>query len=292
MLFRNRKRLAQLQKAEAKGQSFWTEELDEQVRLKIRYLVENLSDSIGTIFIETAQKITIEEEALVRLASEHRDSRYTDAIDGILTADTSVVLSLIEALMSLTNRVKPSRIQPYITPRNAARLGAALPVFIGKLSQILREHRIAFDIVERHFVPRQSRIMHENVIVPTLMLLVITKNMKMLRRLIEMTLSELHDGSPDDAITDASTALQEALSALRCEGNSLGPLANSAVVEEVIEPHDKKLIDWVSADRSTKGDAHSVSSALIEDAWLTVHVVGAIILRICGGPLRSSGEAR
>ena len=105
-------------------------------------------------------------------------------------------------------------------------------------------------------------------------------------------LDELHDGSPDDAITDASTALQEALSALGCKGKSLGILVNSAVANKVIDPHDKKLIDWVSADRSTKGDAHYVSSASTEDAWLTLHVVGAIILRICGGPLRSLGEAR
>lgn len=39
-------------------------------------------------------------------------------------------------------------------------------------------------------------------------------------------------------------------------------------------------MQWVSAGRSTMGDAHHATSPLPEDAWLTVHIVGAIIVRL------------
>jgi hypothetical protein len=46
------------------------------------------------------------------------------------------------------------------------------------------------------------------------------------------------------------------------------------VVEDVME--------WVSADRSNKGDSHRAEAAGNEDAWFTVHVVGALIVRLVG----------
>jgi hypothetical protein len=36
----------------------------------------------------------------------------------------------------------------------------------------------------------------------------------------------------------------------------------------------------VSADRSERGDAHLVKESDSDDAWLVVHVVGALILRL------------
>jgi hypothetical protein len=59
---------------------------------------------------------------------------------------------------------------------------------------------------------------------------------------------------PGDAIIDAARALQEMLTALGCEGNSLGPLLTSARKKGLLGPYDYKLldvvakaIDWVSA---------------------------------------------
>ena len=70
-------------------------------------------------------------------------------------------------------------------------------------------------------------------------------------------------------------------------GNSLGPLIKSARENGLLAPHDSpmlgavvKVLDWVSADRSERGDAHAVSTASIDDAWFTVHVVGAALLRL------------
>ncbi len=77
------------------------------------------------------------------------------------------------------------------------------------------------------------------------------------------------------------------LVALGCAGNSLGPLIKSARDKGLLAPHDSpmlgavaKVLDWVSADRSELGDAHEVSGASIDDAWFTVHIVGAALLRL------------
>jgi hypothetical protein len=69
-------------------------------------------------------------------------------------------------------------------------------------------------------------------------------------------LREISNGSPDDAITDAGTTLQEALSVLGCTGNALGPLIKDAKRRGLLAPHDAKLekaitdvMDWVSRQK-------------------------------------------
>jgi hypothetical protein len=50
----------------------------------------------------------------------------------------------------------------------------------------------------------------------------------------------------------------------------------------------EKILHWVSADRSEKGDAHEVSTATVDDAWFIVHIVGAVILRLSKASPRAS----
>lgn len=87
-----------------------------------------------------------------------------------------------------------------------------------------------------------------------------------------------------DSAADAITALQEAPTALK-----------SARAKGLLAPHDTPLLEaieralhWVSADRSALGDSHAAATrATVDDAWLTVHVVGAIILRLTASGPRS-----
>jgi hypothetical protein len=69
------------------------------------------------------------------------------------------------------------------------------------------------------------------------------------------------------------------------EGNALGPLISSAKKKGIFSGHDTALLDsvmramdWVSAERSEAGDSHNVTDSGERDAWLMVHVVGALIV--------------
>lgn len=109
----------------------------------------------------------------------------------------------------------------------------------------------------------------------------------------------LHEiaSDPSDAITDAGTALQEALGQLGAAGNQLGDRLRSAKRRGLLVGHDERLVKaiedmghWVAADRSVHGDAHNADEALTADAWLAVHVAGALILRLTG-PRRGEPQA-
>lgn len=147
------------------------------------------------------------------------------------------------------------------------------------VNQVFTEHRIGYRVVEREVLDRGSDELHVSVVEPALRLLVGMKFQKAHDAYLD-ALKEITARKPGDAITDAGTALQEALTALGCSGNSLGPLIEDAVRKGLLAKHDKKLAGWVSADRSTSGDAHYHSTATESDAWLAVHVVGALVVRL------------
>jgi hypothetical protein len=202
--------------------------------------------------------------------------------------DDSVLPSMIEAI-----------VRAFETPSQQLDLpdDVADPVgYSQRVNTVLREHRISYELVGREMVPFSSKELHTAVVSPTLRLLSGQAGWERVEQAYQDALGELADGKPSDAITDAATALQEALRLVGASGNSLGPLVTSARRMGLLAPHDspmataiESLVHWVSADRSTIGDAHQVSSASIEDAWLTVHVVGALILRLAGPPRESAG---
>ena len=135
------------------------------------------------------------------------------------------------------------------------------------------------DLIDEKRV-RQARELHQAVVVPTLTLLGGKERFAGAEKAYQDALHQIHDGNPENGITDAGTALQEVLKALGCKGNALNPLAVSAQKKGILVGHDTKLINWVEGDRSNTGDTHNAAPASPEDAWLTVHIVGAIILRV------------
>lgn len=156
------------------------------------------------------------------------------------------------------------------------------------VNDVMREHRIGYRVVEHEVLSRGSDELDVSVVEPALRLLIDSGFTKAHDAYLD-ALKEITAGKPGDAITDAGTALQETLTALGCSGSALGPLIDDAVRRGILAPHDKKIADWVSADRSTTGDAHHHSAATVADAWLTVHVTGALIVRLAD-PDRSRGS--
>lgn len=280
MLYGRRKLIEDNLLAEAMGKSLWTDKLDERVRFRVSHALliirdEDLrSDRVSTFPIDRAWKWTAEDFGLPLPLPGLSPHRF--GVEMVVQGDQEedVLFTFIEAV------IHTAYADGLVT----------VDKFIARIKEILLEHRVCFDIVDGKFVPFSSRALHEAVVVPALTLLGGRGELQHVETAYRAALNEIRTGSPDDAITDASTALQLTLKALGCRGESLGPLAKSAQSKGVVTGYDKKLIDWVSADRSNKGDAHNVDSASVEDAWLVVHIVGALILRISDGPLRLGDE--
>ncbi len=134
----------------------------------------------------------------------------------------------------------------------------------------------------------------QNVIEPTLGLL-IGEKFREARASYKEALEEIADGKPGDAMTDAGRALQQTFQALGCEGKMLGPLLRDAKQKGLLGNIDapltegiEKLYNWASANRNELSDAHNSADLLVEDGWLMIHVVGALIQRLAAGTPRQA----
>ena len=161
--------------------------------------------------------------------------------------------------------------------------------FHEQVNAIFDQHDIAFQVIGEEVLDRESMAMHADVIAPALSILRSDPRLAKVEAAFQAALRELKPGGDSaDAITDAGTALQEMLMAAGAKGKSLGPLLTNARKSGLLGPYDSKLAegmekigDWVSADRNTRGDAHSgASEADSDDAWLAIHVAGALIVRL------------
>lgn len=265
-LYGERKRLKELAEREAAGESFWTEHIERTARAKIALAWSGSLRHMGY-----GQESDFSEAISLQLVRSLGLEQVRGTPDFFVEiTDPDLVFSYIEAVY------------------NALRVfGRDEDRFEGRVNEVLNSHRIAYRMVEGEIVPLSSDELHVAVVGPTLRLLVGRDDFAPAHATYLKALKEISHEDAGDAITDAATALQEALSALGCQGNALGPLINDARKKGLLAPHDEKLasgiqkfLDWVSADRSATGDAHGDSSATLADAWLAVHVVGALILRL------------
>lgn len=270
MLYSRRKRLQDLADREAAGESFWTEYLDERARGRLAQELSHFQRLVWerrySDVLSPARAHVLREEGLLRLAGPANSE--ADVAKCMASSEPDLVFSLIEAVAEQIR-------------------GQGIPEsFDQAISTVLREERVAFDFVEGQIVPKGSLELHEAVVAPTITLLGGNPAFSKIESAYRSALEEIHNGSPGDAITDAATALQETLVHLGCDGNALGPLVASAIKKGLLAPYDptliKGMLDWVSADRSQKGDSHKAEGDDIQlsDAWLTVHVVGALIVRL------------
>ena len=77
------------------------------------------------------------------------------------------------------------------------------------------------------------------------------------------------------------------LTALGCDGGALGDLVSSAKKKGLLTGADTpltesiiKTVNWVAAKRN-QGEAHRGDPDMnMSDAWMVVHVVGALVLRL------------
>lgn len=281
MLHKRRKALEEIARREGEGESFWTTEFSPEVRRRLVAVFELLAPGHYSATDRASEGI------IYALRSEL-------GVD-VAAWPGSAPEAVGHALATLSNDDAPSVIEAIHAGLRHAFEPQGQAIWETAVNAILNEHRISFEMINGEMIERESQELHAEVVAPTLRLLSGRPGWDKVESAYQDALREISQNNPGDAITDAGTALQEALKLLGCDGNSLGLLAKSARSKGILAPHDatlndavQKIIDWVSADRSETGDAHKASTATRDDAWLAVHVVGALLLRLAGNPRTAS----
>lgn len=154
------------------------------------------------------------------------------------------------------------------------------------VNKVLNEHRIGYKFVENELYSFEDDYLMREVVETAIGVLIPSK-FSDARNAYQDALEEITRGNAGNALTDCGTALQAMFTALGCEGNTLKSLKNSAKNKGILGDQDAPLmqsiisaIDWVSSERNQISDAHRVSPANLADAWMMVHVVGALIVRL------------
>jgi hypothetical protein len=276
MLFSKRKSEAEKVERELAGELLWSPVFSKETRIKIAFAIE---DSIPVeyfryIAVETAQALMCREYGVANLSG--RNIATDDLYGFIATSTNEQMPDIIEALcIGFLKSRENDNGYIFVQPQ----------LFHDKVNEILRLERVSFELVGGEMIAFESREMFESVVFPVITLLAGKVGWERVETAYRSALDEIRENA-GDAITDVTTALQQALELLGCEGNALGDLAKSGVKRNILTPYDANLIHWSNADRASKGDAHQSPDVTRSDAWLVVHVVGALILRLASGEPR------
>lgn len=169
--------------------------------------------------------------------------------------------------------------------------------FIETVNDLLLGARVDWHWDRSEFRPRGNSQLHAEVVRPAAVML--SENPKFAKASagFETALTRLAENKPDVAVTDAASAVQEFFRALGVKGNSLPDQVNAAQRTGVLSAPDRHLLkplsDWLNADRADHGNAHHHREGEVTraDAWLAIHVAGALMVRLSNEEPRDSARA-
>ena len=276
---------------EDKGESLWTESLDDAARIKLVHVINRFmnDDHLRYDLEEQLPKIIqiinyqIGIMSLSSAFNFRAKSTHEEVVGAILNdgCKEEIIFSLLEAFWDIVPHYPTSF---SASPRD---------IYANSIRSILEDHRVSYDFVEGNIIPRGEQEMHVEVVVPAITLLSGRSDFEDVERNYMEALTSIREQRFDDAVTNAASAVEATLRILDC-GDTQTPLAKRgamAIERNLLAPHDRGLLGWITATRGSEGDAHGQGSHTARaDAWLVVHVAGALILRLVDGPNRGLGS--
>jgi hypothetical protein len=277
MLHSERKRLKELEEREARGDSVWTTEVPAPLRLKLKRLINSYW------WVANQYNADYGVQELLKVASTIlAEETGTPRRDILAYLDTCVDEQIPDLLEATALAVK-------YWANDGVKAPAAVQSFHDKVNKLLESYRISYSLENCEVVEFESRELHREITQRALRLLT-EPGWERVEEAYQDGLKELANGKPGDAITDATTALQEAFRKVGCEGEDFTALLRAAK-KGILKGFDEKYIDaisklveWTSAARSKRGDSHKVVAIGKEDAWFVMHTVGILILRLSQMP--------
>lgn len=268
----------------AAGRTDWTEDLSGQAKVKLHLAWLDVTEHIAFRDWADQMERLIDHWALRSVAASlsPMDMRGNQRSSGHL-------LSLIEAEHKALAVVADERHELPMPPDFDEWIAEAPERFRRDVNRIFEAHIIAFRLHQNSvLVPIRSQEMHSAVVEPTLYLLHSQPEFAGAEAAYQDALSQIRRREPGTAIIHAGTALQEVLTGLGCDGKVLGDLLKSARLKGLVKGEDTSLtesvrrtVDWVASWRNQDSKAHKGKPDVdMPDAWMVVHVVGALIIRL------------
>jgi len=268
------------------GAAQWTDQLDTAVRMKLFAAWQDATVSLDRDDRDQIDS-SIKHRTLRSLADDPSPQHMRPGVE----CPNNHLLSLIEAEHEILQRFAEILNDTGSVPYQEHQLAPMLDAperFRADVNRIFESHIVAFHLHQNsRLVPIDSHEIHDAVVAPTLYLLHSQPRFAHAETAYQNALKELRNRDPADAITDAATALQEVLMALGCAGGALGDLISSAKRNGLLNGADTpltesivKTVNWVAAKRN-QGEAHRGDPQFnMSDAWMVVHVVGALVIRL------------
>ncbi len=270
--------------ARARGEpvDYPVHEADESFRWQVWYALEGAVTQVRFAGVtETAHRHLTEEYGVGALCSQGGPTHPNlDLKQFILErGSTPQLMDVIETIGWAVVETANRRGQPEEGPGQSR-------LFLRAVRDRMREHKLAYDIVEEgQVVERDAEELHVEAVAPALTLLHGRPRFADAERQYREALDELAQGNWADAITDANAAAEVvARTLLGYEKGQLPGLLAELRVQGLFgseqEGRLKKFVDGLSVlagIRNTEGDAHGGSSDR-PTAWLAVHWAGALIV--------------
>jgi len=271
----------------------WHEDFNPVINRKLHDAIKQSTDRFSDL-----------EQTVESYLREHaHDSRDVAGISEVLLRDirypaSEPILDVLDATSIVLDRLQDQLLAAARHPKSFEQAFPEPPTFDPagyrrKANSIFVTFRISWMFVNGRLTPRTGDLMHTQVIAPLEAILTGKPEFERAEAAYNEALSHLANGQPGAAITSASSTLQEVLRVLGAKGGDLNTLWGDATRKGFLMKHDAKLnsaikniADWAVADRGNKGNAHWASTGGQDDAWLAVHVIGSLILRLAADDLR------
>lgn len=159
--------------------------------------------------------------------------------------------------------------------------------YIRKVNDILLDRRINYTFVGGQIKERGAEPLHVEIIQPMEAAITSDPRFVAVEAAYKQASHSLATGQYGASITTIGSALQETFTALGVDGANLGAQFSTAKdkglllnIDEKLYDAYKKIGDWITANRSNRGNAHGAASAQREDAELAIHVIASLIVRL------------
>lgn len=268
---------------EASGERIWTDKLTHTVRVQFTHIIKRFAEQyyLNDRLSEVAQDVSFQFSfiSLSHAFNFHAFSPLEEVLNAVINerCEEDVVFSLLEGVWDIVPHYQGGHVA---SPRS---------MYSNGVQMILEDGGISYDFIEGNIIPRSQQEMHVEVVVPAITLLSGRSGFEDAERNYMDALTSIRQGRFDDAVTNAASAVEAVLRILGC-GNAQTAFEKRgaiAIERNLLASHDKRLLGWVTATRGSEGDAHGRGSHTSRaDAWLLIHVAGALILRLVDGPNR------